>query len=338
MKKNRLLKYGLLFVVLAAVLVFSGFMYLKTQYSPVAATDGEIINVVIPERAAASQIGKLLKDNQLIKSEMAFNIYLRQTGLATRLRPGHYSFSRSQSLQEIISDIAQGKTEVSLFTVPEGYTVEKIGNLLVSKGLIADYLLWEQALSREYDYAFLPAGNPGQKYLLEGYLFPDTYSAPIGTKPEDIINMMLQNFEQKWEKDFASIAGEKKMTLEEVIIIASMVEREAQIASDRGIIAGVIKNRLDRGMLLQICATVLYCLDEEKTELSYADLEIESPYNTYINSGLPPGPIACPGSASIYAALEPETHDYLYYVAKGDGSHYFSRTYQEHLEAIKIYQ
>jgi UPF0755 protein len=128
------------------------------------------------------------------------------------------------------------------------------------------------------------------------------------------------------------------MSIEKTIIIASMIEREAQKSEERSIISGVIKNRLDDNMLLQICATVLYCTNQEKTVLSYQDLETDSPYNTYKYLGLPPGPISCPGSASIKAALDPAEHNYYFYVAKGDGSHHFSRTYQEHLTATDLYQ
>lgn len=337
-QKNHFIKIGGLLIAVVFLLGVFSIQLLQMQYSPIAATEKEKVTVTIPEQATASQIGKLLKDERLIRSETAFNIYLRQNDLATKLRPGQYGFTRSQSLQEIVEQIVQGQIIQLTFTVPEGYTVEKIGKLLVSKGVIADYQVWDQAVHKHYDYAFLPPANPRQLIPLEGYLFPDTYLVSNSSSAEDIIHMMLKNFEQKWQKEFAAEAQQKNMSLEDTIIIASMVEREALKADDRSIIAGVIQNRLDKGMLLQICATVLYSLKEEKTELSYADLQTDSPYNTYQYMGLPPGPIACPGSDAIRAALNPQQHSYYYYVAKGDGSHYFARTYQEHLDAIKLYQ
>ena len=337
-KKNNKFKYAVVFMTAIIIAILLSALYIQVQYSPVASQDETIIKVVIPEQSTAAQIGKLLKKEQLIRSEFVYNYYLRNNELATKLKPGQYSFNRSQSMQEIIKMIAEGKTDQSIFTIPEGYTVEKIGKLLVSKEIIADYQLWEQGLHQSYDDDFLPRLNPRQKLPLEGYLFPDTYMVSGSTSPEDIINMMLKNFEQKWQNQFAAMAQQQNMSMEKAIIIASMVEREAQKADERRTISGVIKNRLERGMLLQIDATVMYGLNEEKKALLYSDLEIESPYNTYKYPGLPPGPIACPGSDSIQAALNPEAHDYLYYVAKGDGSHHFSRTYQEHLNATSLYQ
>jgi UPF0755 protein len=336
--KNRHLKFFFFTAGMLLFILVSGLLVLQQQYKPVTAAEQEHILINIPAQSSASEIGKLLKKENLIRSELAFKIYLRQTSQAEKLLSGHYEFTRSQSIPEIVQQITQGQTSNQSFTIPEGFTIEKIGRLLVDKGIISSYSLWEQALHEKYDYSFLPAPDPEQLTPLEGYLFPDTYSVPKDSSAGDIINMMLANFGRKWTALFADEALSKDMSIEKTIIIASMIEREAQKAEERRLISGVIKNRLDDNMLLQICATVLYCTNQEKTVLTYQDLETDSPYNTYKYSGLPPGPISCPGSASIKAALEPSPHDYYFYVAKGDGSHYFSKTYQEHLEATDLYQ
>jgi UPF0755 protein len=148
-----------------------------------------------------------------------------------------------------------------------------------------------------------------------------------------MIQHMLATFARVWEEKLAADAADAGLTVNEAVTLASLIEREAQVGSEREIISGVIHNRLEQGMLLQIDATVLYCLPDHKEKLTYADLEVDDPYNTYKNPGLPPGPIANPGLASLEAAIHPQKHNYLYYVAKGDGSHHFSVTYQEHLIA-----
>ena len=148
---------------------------------------------------------------------------------------------------------------------------------------------------------------------------------------------MLKRFETVWDEQFAALAKSQNRDVLEVITTASLIEEEAQVATERARVAGVIENRLSRNMLLQIDATVLYALGINKPQVTYADLKVESPYNTYLHLGLPPGPIACPGKAAIQAALHPEQHHYLYYVARGDGSHEFTATFQEHLAAQKRY-
>jgi len=180
---------------------------------------------------------------------------------------------------------------------------------------------------------------PAKKNNLEGYLFPDTYYPGSDSGPDKIVQMMLQNFEQVMERnDYISKARSKGLNLNEAVTVASMVEREARVESERPIIAGVIYNRLKAGMPLQIDATVQYALGKQKEKLLYKDLEINSPYNTYKISGLPPGPIANPGWPSLKAAIEPEKNNYLYYCAKPDGSHAFSRTLAEHNRNVQRYQ
>lgn len=333
-RRSRLLQ--LLLVIAFAVLLMIGWQMInRNQWLPVDAADKSRIELRIPPASTAADAARLLKEHDLIRSESAFLRYLKKEKLDAQLKAGLYSLSRSQSVQEISRQLAAGDTVKSSFTIPEGYTVKQIGELLV-KDKVVSREDWEKALQDDYDYDFLPAQGGEKRF--EGYLFPDTYQVAEDSSAHEIINGMLKNFKSRWDSEFAQLAKDKGKTIKEAVIVASLVEKEAQVPSERKRIAGVIYNRLAIGMPLQIDATVLYSLGKHKEQITYADLKYDSPYNTYVYAGLPVGPIASPGTASIEAALSPEKHGYYYYVAKGDGSHYFSKTYAEHNTAIMKYQ
>ncbi len=304
------------------------------QYQPVDRKDKTIIDINIPAQSSAKQIAKILADHDLIHSERAFLRYCRKTAYDNSLKAGHYRFSRSQPLQEIVYDIAMGKIVTVNFTIPEGYTVKQIGELLVAENLCTKKE-WHSAINKKYDFPFLNYADPSIEYPLEGFLFPDTYKISENTDAQTIVKMMLNNFAQVWQDNFAAQVGDENIY--DLITIASMIEKEAVVAKDRPTIAGVIQNRLRINMPLQIDATVLYALGKHKEKVYNIDLTVDSPYNTYVYAGLPVGPIASPGQDAIAAALNPEKHTYFYYVAKGDGSHYFSRTHDEHLRAKAKY-
>ena len=211
-----------------------------------------------------------------------------------------------------------------------------MGALLEKHGLLSEDE-WEQALTQPYEFDFLQDIPAGQTNRLEGFLFPDTYNITADDNGERIINIMLSRFAEVWEDKLAARAKEKGWSALEVVTVASLIEREAAVPEERKIISGVIANRLEIGMPLQIDATILYALNEHKELISNVDLKVDSPYNTYIHNGLPPGPIAAPGVDSLQAALDPEDNPYFYYVSRGDGTHEFTRTFTEHLQAISKY-
>jgi len=302
---------------------------------PVNINDAGEIIVAIPNNSDARSIARLLKEKGLIRNEKAFLIYCQKNNQDKDLKAGTYALSKKQSVQEIVNIITAGISNAVRLTIPEGYTVKQIGQLLVDKGICSQQE-WQEAINNDYDYDFLPEKTSSGNWL-EGFLFPDTYYITPETTAREIIVMMLDNFKTTWDNNFASLAEQVGSPIKKTIIIASMIEEEACLDEERKRISGVIYNRLDLDMPLQIDATVLYSLGEHKKVISAKDLEFDSPYNTYKYKGLPPGPISCPGKAAILAALQPEKHNYLYYVLQGGGSHYFSRTYQEHLEAIKRY-
>ncbi len=307
----------------------------RHQYLPVNPNDKAQIEVHIPESSSAVEVAHLLKENNLIRSERAFLNYCKRENYDSQLKAGIYSFSRSQTLQAISLQLVEGKGLMNSFTVPEGYTLKQIGDLLVRENIVSQQD-WQQALRDEYDYEFLSPQTDEKR--LEGFLFPDTYSVGKQTTAHEIINNMLANFARQWSKEFTRVAKDREMSVRDVVIVASLIEKEARIAGERKRIAGVIYNRLNINMPLQIDATILYSLGQHKQQITNQDLQVNSPYNTYRHTGLPPGPIACPGKASIEAALYPEKHTYYYYVAQGDGSHYFSKTFAEHEQARQKYQ
>lgn len=335
MKLKAVAVMGLAVIILLG-LVITGLQLLNRQYAPVDPSDKVFMDVIIPENSNAGQIAAILKEHDLIRSSRVFINYCRKEGLDSQLKAGHYKFSRSQPLQDIVKAIADGKVVNISITIPEGYTIPQIGELLANRN-ICTREEWTRAIQKKYSYPFLEGVDVTSANYLEGFLFPNTYYITEDTRAEQIVKMMLEQFQILWNTEFSSLAEERAISVYDTLIIASMIEKEAMVADERRKISGVIKNRLERGMLLQIDATVLYCLEEDKDIVTLNDLEVDCPYNTYKYPGLPPGPIACPGKDSIQAALNPEEHSYYYYVSMGDGRHYFSRTYDEHLRAKQKY-
>jgi len=290
--------------------------------------------VVIKPGMSTQAIGGLLQEQGLITSTLFFRIVVRVEGLDNSLQAGEYNFKKEMPVRQIVAMLADGDTTYKQFTIPEGFTVNQIAALLESKKVAsADKFKALATNYVPYDYV---TPEPQADYRVEGYLFPDTYRVAAGTSEERLMQMMASHFNEKFTPQMRQRANGLGLSIQEVIVLASLVEREAKLPQDRPVIAAVFLKRLNLGMPLQSCATIQYILGEPKPELTVADTEIASPYNTYQHTGLPPGPIANPGLASITAVLYPAQTDYLYFVASKDGSHHFSRTYQEHLAAIKM--
>ena len=312
--------------------------YISQAKGPVDPSSAEVVQIEIPSGYATPQIASLLSEKGLINDEKIFRLVSRVEGKDSGFKAGVYSLSKNMNLEEILSSLTEGGMDIGVetFTIPEGYEVRQIADLLSEKGLIDRekfVTLARDASPYKESYSFLDSVPAGMG--LEGYLYPSTYqiNEQEENKEEAIIEMMLDKFGSVYTKELEARAESLGLDTNEVITLASIVEREAQVEIERKTISAVFHNRIKDQMNLQSCATVQYILEERKPNLSYEDIAIESPYNTYINSGLPPAPIASPGKASIEAALDPEEVDYLFFVAKGDGSHTFSKTYEEHLKA-----
>ena len=290
--------------------------------------------VEVTEDDTFSTISEKLSDAGIIRYPALFNLYLNIAKSGTTFEPGQYEVSAKLDYPAIAR--AMRKTtvrETVRVTVPEGYTTAQIVTLLAQKNVCSEEALYAAIETEDFDYDWLTELGEGKRRL-EGYLFPDTYEFYVEDDPKAVIGKFLANFGAKYNEDLRAATEKTGYSLREIVIIASMIEREAKLSEERPVIASVIYNRLDSAKFpyLQIDATVAYILGRAPTD---ADLTIDDPYNTYVNEGLPPGPIANPGLASIQAALDPTETGYYFYVARRDGSHIFSRTAAEHEEAIR---
>ncbi len=299
------------------------------------------IAVDIPQGSSTKAIADILKDNGIISSKLSFRIKSKLNGADGTYNYGTFYLSKDMTADQIIK-ILQSTTQAeqtNRLTIPEGYTAKQIAALLDERGIAASEEFFNEMNNGTFEYDFLE-GIPKRENYLEGYLFPDTYFLSGNETARDIIVMMLNRFEQVYNesvKDYVSSGG---YTLDELVTVASMVESEAKLDEERPIIAGVIYNRLDIDMLLQIDSTVQYALSTRNEVVTTTDLSVDSPYNTYKYKGLPEGPICNPGLASLEAAVKPESHNYLYYVLKeqGGSEHTFTDNYDDFLTAKAEYQ
>jgi peptidoglycan lytic transglycosylase G len=311
---------------------FLGIAYFcSTLFQPVSQS-AEKVPIEVPRHATARQIARVLAEKHLIRHPYAFLIMARVLGEGDSLKAGEYELQRNMTPAEIIDKIARGDAVAQWFTIPEGYTVDQVADALQKNNLAEKHRFLRLAHSAPSRFG-LDVSVP--RSSLEGYLFPDSYKVKVGVSEAHLIRGMLHNFQTKVLEGLAEDIRHCDLPLDKAVIVASMIEREAKVAQDRPLISAVIRNRLARKMPLQIDATVLYALGYHKTQVLNRDLLVASPYNTYRRAGLPPGPICSPGLDSIKAALRPAHEDYLYYVARPDGSHIFSRSLAEHQAAIR---
>jgi UPF0755 protein len=282
----------------------------------------------------ARDIADTLYGAGLIRSRLLFLIIARQKGLEARLRAGEYTLEPGLTVEQIVQRLEKGQVNPWSFTVPEGTTVMQIADILAEKGYAGRDEFLEAARDPDLVKEFLPAGS-SLKEPLEGYLAPNTYKVRKGAPAEEFIKIMLDATKSYYTQEFKQRLDGVKLTFHEALTLASIVEREAALDSERPVIASVYFNRLHIGMKLDADPTVMYAIGRTTGDLALKDLEYDSPYNTYRVPGLPPGPIACPGLKSLEAVLSPSGDPYLYFVANGDRSHLFSRTLAEHMQNIK---
>ena len=321
--------------ILAATILSFGALIGWTLTQP-ASSKGEPVLVRIKTGTPAKIIAEDLEKQNLIKNALVFRVATKLQGLDNSLQAGEYSISPAMPIQQMLIMMSQGQTAYQQFTVPEGYTVDQIAELLAEKQLANPTKF--KALAKNFAPFPYMTANPNTKYSVEGFMFPDTYRLARGTSEEELLSMMVKQFDAKMTPANRQRAAELGLSIREVIIMASLIEKEAKLNEEQPIIAGVFANRIKQNMPLQSCATIQYILGYPKAELTIQDTQIASPYNTYQNMGLPPGPIANPGTAAINAVLFADKTDYLYFVADKQGKHHFSNTYEEHLLAINQVQ
>jgi len=332
-KQNKSIKPAAIVAIIVIVALLAGAFWC---FGGTRSTNlDEDVIITIPDGTYGKQVAEILSDNDLVLNSFSFLLYIKMENVANDLKPGVYTFKAGKlTYADILKELLRGGDDGSAtsVTIPEGSSMVEIASILESSGLgsAEDFLM----CASQYDVSDYPFITPGEGYAkLEGFLFPDTYTLKYEWTANQIITVLLNEFEKKWTQERQQKAEKLGLTAQQVITVASLIEKEAQLDSERPLIASVIYNRLSQGIRLQIDATVLYALGKHKSVVTYDDLKVDSPYNTYMYEGLPPGPIASPGEASIEAALAPGTTNYLYYqtTEAGDGSHYFCATYEEHM-------
>jgi UPF0755 protein len=326
-------------LVILGVLAFGGFK-LAQSFGLIGASpstaDSKEVSVFIPEGSSTTEIAKILRNNDVISRESSFISAVQKRGVENSLQPGKYTLKTGMSDDEAIDALLGGPIrtgEGNKLTIPEGFTLESTAARVESVcGIPADEFIAEAHSADKYvaDYPFLEGVYDNS---MEGFLYPKTYMIPPGSSAEYVIRVLLDQFVIETSGLDLSYANERNLTLYDVMIIASMIEKETATPEERPIVSSVIYNRLHDGMYLQICSTVVYTIGYEDYDghpLLESDLAIESPYNTYLNAGLPAGPICSPRAESIEAAAWPAETNYLYYVLTSeDGTHTFCATYEE---------
>ena len=328
-------------VGISAVISICGIRWVNDIFALVK--EETVAYVVIPENATISEVSTLLKSNGIIEYPGVFRAYIgfknRDAEPALAFKAGEYELNSKLNYDQIVGMIRDRKARgIVKVTIPEGYTVDDIINMFVSKGIGTREGFIEAINNYDYkSYTFMNKLkeiqlSSNRKYRLEGYLFPDTYEFYADAGEVAIIDKMLANFDYRFESDYYARLEELGLNLDQVITIASIVQKEGMYGEDFYPVAGVFYNRLNsRNMTrLQSDATVQYCLPQRKAELTYADLQVNSPYNTYLNAGLPPSAISNPGWEAIQAALYPEQHSHYFFISDTDGSMIFADTEAQH--------
>ena len=288
------------------------------------------VRVIIPHGSTLRVAAESLAHAGVVQSATMFRVYAKLRGSDRSIRAGTYVFQRGGSWGEVLDDLRGGKGLEHAITIPEGWSLYQIVPQLARVlGAPIDSV---QAAVR--DTALLHALDVPTP-TLEGYLFPDTYVFPDGTTPRAAVRVMVDRFQRVWQPDWNQRLQELAMSRNDVMALASIVEKEARLPEERPVIAAVYLNRLKTGMLLQADPTVQYALGKHVARVMYKDLEVASPYNTYRHVGLPPGPIASPGRPSIVAALNPAKVPYRYFVAYPDGHHEFTTDFAKHSVAVR---
>jgi UPF0755 protein len=330
---KRVTLFVLLFLIAAAG---AGAWFYSGVNQPFKGYDGAEQFVEIPQGAGSIAIGKRLADAGVVRDVNTFRVALWLTGSGRRLQAGEYRFDRPSSARDVAGKIARGEVYVHPLTFPEGLTYKQMSALYESKGFgpSADFV---NAAKRG---ALVSAVDPDAKDL-EGYLFPDTYKLPRSTTADLLVGRMIAAFMKTLTPELIDKAEARGLTVRQLVTLASIVEKETGNTDERPLVAAVYANRLKIGMGLQCDPTVIYALERAGRyhgNLTREDLQFDSPYNTYRYAGLPPGPIASPGRASLEAAVNPANVSYLYFVSKNDGSHAFATTLDEHNRNVQQYQ
>lgn len=294
------------------------------------------IQVKIREGTSTAEIADKLAERGVIKSKLKFRILARLRGYDDKLRPGSYSFTADMDDDEVFAKLLTGEKRLIQFTIPEGFGVKEIAERLQNLDL-ADKAEFLKAAADFAPYEYMKK-RENVFYAAEGFLFPDTYAVESDMEVAEILDLMAGTLNKKLTMSMRKQAEAMGLSIYDLITLASLVEREVRFPEDRPIVAQVLLKRLKLNMPLQTDATLQYLMETPKEDVSIEDTQIDSPYNTYQHTGLPPGPIANPGMAAIEAVLHPAETDYLYFVADRRGHNHYANTYEEHLNLVNQYR
>jgi peptidoglycan lytic transglycosylase G len=328
---NKILRWGAMSLAVAALLL-AGVIFVGAAKwrSPAAAV------VEVPSGSTVRSISGSLATQQVIRMPKLFELWARGRGLSRSLKAGTYEFPAGMTMGEVLGKLARGEIKQYPFRVIEGWTIAEIAAALKDQPFLASPSVPEDFVRLVHDPAFMAQLGIASAPSLEGYLFPDTYLVARPLTAEALIKRMVAQFKEVWSGLVATGAPARSQA--EIVTLASMVEKETGQPAERPLIAGVFMNRLKYNMPLASDPTIIYGLPNFDGNLRRSDLVNPHPYNTYVHGGLPPGPIGNPGKAALEAVLHPAQTDYLYFVARGDGTHQFSKTMAEHLLAVRKYQ
>lgn len=332
---RKALRYILILIIVGVLIIAGGLGAIYLVPNTFAQDDGTQV-LVIEKGQTGTEIADMLYERGLIRSTQGFKLWLYLSGTNDKLQTGHYQIPNKVTVRELISLLQEGHVESIRVTIPEGYTVGDIAIVLEKNQIMkAKDFLAEAKTFVPYPYM---KGTRLATYPVEGFLFPSTYEIPVGATPREVIQMMADEMNRYLTPAVKKQIQAQHMSIHDFVTLASIVERESLFDADRPTIAGVFKKRLAHGIPLQSDATISYVLGYAKEDVTIGDTQLQSPYNTYVSKGLPPGPIANPGKKALDAVLHSEDTDYLYFVADKDGHNHFSKTYEEHLaEVHKIY-
>ncbi len=325
-------------------------LYLQMRQSDLNAQTGADptpIMFTITAGELPADVARHLHDAGIINDADLFVNWLKYLHVGNKIQAGDFVLRRNMTVDEIVEALQHGRAKTITFTIRPGWRAEEVAEYLATTGL-ANYnkdQFLQAVKNGKPDYAFLQDRPKGAGTSLEGYLFPETYNVPYDTSVEGLLTLVLGTFDQRVTDKMRKQASASKMTLHEVITLASIVEREAAVPDERPMIASVYLNRLKKKQFLQADPTVQFAMGYQaatkqwwKSPISLDEYQnVKSPYNTYLNGGLPPGPICSPGLAAIQAVLDPAQTDYMFFLGKGDGSHVFSKTYEEHQQNMTKY-
>jgi len=329
-------KFALFLLVLLVVAGALGYVALQRLNEPFRGYQGTEQFVDIPSGASTRSIGDALVGNGVVRDEITYRLALWASGDARRLQAGEYRFDHPMAARDVLGKIARGEVFTIAITFPEGLTIAEMSKIFEGHGFGSA----ASFVAAAHDPALAKSFDPGARDL-EGYIFPDTYTVPRRTDANVLVHQMVERFEKVVTPDMRQAAADRGVTVRQLVTLASIVEKETAQPAERPEIAAVYSNRLKIGMPLQCDPTVIYALERVGKfdgNLRRDDLAFDSPYNTYRYPGLPPGPIAAPGKASLEAAAHPADADYLYFVSRNDGSHAFARTLDEHNRNVQRYQ